>query len=175
MRQVTIKAVHASDLDVYLKDLVHVFRDVVNSGSPLGFMPPISAIQARDYWLSLKPELEAGSRILLVALNGDAVVGSGQLGLSQRANSPHRAEINRLFVCRAVRGQGIGKSLMEALHNEARRCRRSLILLNTRHAEPAEDFYKSLGYTQVGVIPGWTIGPAGEKYDHVEMWKQLEI
>jgi len=171
----TIRHIRARDLKHVITDLTDVFVDTVNNGSPLGFMPPITRDAARDFWITLLPELEAGSRLLLVASNEQGrVVGSGQLALSQRSNSPHRAELQRLFVSRTVRGQGIGASLVLALQNIARQYGRSLITLSTRHNEPAEDFYMALGYTVVGVIPGWTIGRDGERYDHATLYLQLE-
>ena len=170
----TIRRIFASDLKHVISDLVDVFTDAVNGGSPLGFLPPITRDEARDYWISLFPELATGSRLVFVAFNGDRVVGSGQLVLSQRTNSPHRAEVQRLFVARALRGQGVGKLLMYALHDTAREHGRSLISLSTRRGEPAEEFYKRLGYVEAGVIPGWTIGPAGERYDHVTLYRNLD-
>jgi acetyltransferase len=170
----TIRRLFASDVKHVITDLVDIFTDTVNGGSPLGFLPPITRDEARDYWISLLPELQAGSRLLLAASIGDRVVGSGQLALSERANSPHRAEVQRLFVFRSVRGQGIGKSLMHALHDVARQNGRTLISLSTRRGEPAEEFYKGLGYVEAGVIPGWTIGPAGERYDHVTLYQELD-
>jgi GNAT superfamily N-acetyltransferase len=170
----TIRRIFTPDLKHVITDLVDVFTDTVNGGSPLGFLPPITRDVAVDYWISLLPELQAGSRLLLVASIRDRVVGSGQLALSQRTNSPHRAEVQRLFVARAVRGQGVGKSLMYALHDVARQHGRALISLSTRRGEPAEEFYKGLGYVEAGVIPGWTIGPAGERYDHVTLYQELD-
>ena len=170
----TIRRILTSDLKHVITDLIDVFTDTVNGGSPLGFLPPITRDEARDYWISLLPELQARSRLLLVASIGDRVVGSGQLALSQRTNSPHRAEVQRLFVARSLRGQGLGKSLMYALHDVARQNGRTLISLSTRRGEPAEEFYKGLGYVEAGVIPGWTIGPAGERYDHVRLYKELD-
>jgi len=170
----TIRRIFASDLKYVISDLVDVFTDTVNGGSPLGFLPPTTRDEARDYWISLFPELATGSRLVFVAFNGDRVVGSGQLALSQRSNSPHRAKVQRLFVARALRGQGVGKSLMYALHDTAREHGRTLISLSTRRGEPAEEFYKRLGYVEAGVIPGWTIGPAGERYDHVTMYRELD-
>jgi len=64
---------------------------------------------------------------------------------------------------------------MRALHIAARQHGRTLILLSTRHGEPAEKFYKSFGYVTVGVIPGWTIDRAGSRYDHVEMYSDLTV
>ena len=172
---ISIRTIPASELKYAITDLVDGLRDTVNGGAPLGFMPPITRSQARDYWISVLTELQAGSRILLAAYAGDRIVGSGQLELSQRPNSPHRAMIQRLFVAPQARGQGVGTALMDALEAAARENGRTLIMLNTRHGEEPEYFYKALGYKLVGVIPGWTIGPGGERYDHVEMFKELNV
>ena len=168
-----IRSVTGFELVALLPDLVDLFRETVNGGSPLGFLAPITHETSRGYWISLIRELESGSRVLLVAYSENIVVGSGQLALSQRSNSPHRAELEKLFVARAARGRGIGRSLVQALHDAARQKGRTLIRLSTRHGEPAEEFYKSLGYREVGVIPGWTIDRSGERYDHVELYQHL--
>lgn len=168
-----IRSVTGLELAALLPDLVDLFKETVNGGSPLGFLAPITHATSRGYWISLIRELESGSRLLLVAYREDLVVGSGQLSLSQRPNSPHRAELEKLFVEMASRGQGIGRSLVQALHAAARERGRTLIRLSTRHGEPSEEFYKSLGYQEVGVIPGWTIDRSGERYDHVEMYRDL--
>ena len=170
---IIVRSVTALEMVGILPELVELFAETVNSGSPLGFLAPITHTMARSYWVSLIPELEAGSRLLLIAFDGGTVVGSGQLALSQRHNSPHRAELQKLFVGLAARGRGIGRTLIRALHAAARQHGRTLILLSTRHQEPAEKFYKSLGYVEVGIIPGWTIDRAGNRYDHVEMYRDL--
>jgi len=170
----TIRQIRASDLKHVITDLTDVFMDTVNNGAPLGFLPPITRDAARDHWIALLPELQPGNRILLVACNdAGRVVGSGQLLLSQRQNSPHRAELQKLFVARSVRGRGVGASLVLALHHVARQNGRTLITLSTRSGESAEEFYKALGYKEAGVIPGWTIGCDGELYDHVTLYQEL--
>jgi GNAT superfamily N-acetyltransferase len=139
----------------------------------MGFLPPLTRDEARDYWLSLRPELEAGSRLVLAVYDAYGIVGSGQLSLSPWPNSRHRAELKKIFVATALRGRGVGRLLMAALHAVARQHGRSLLVLNTRRGDPAETFYKGLGYGEVGVIPGWTVGPKGERYDHVTLYQEL--
>ena len=171
---ITIRQIRATDLKHVITDLIDVFVDTVNNGSPLGFLPPITRDMARDHWIALLPELHPGSRILMVACNAlGRVVGSGQLLLSQRQNSPHRAELQKLFVSRSARNQGVGAALVLALHEVAREHGRTLITLSTRQGEAPEDFYRALGYKEAGVIPGWTIGRDGKKYDHVTMYQEL--
>jgi len=168
-----IRTITAAELESVLPDLVQIFRDVVNGGVPLGFLAPITLQTAHEYWLSVVPELEAGTRILLVAQNDGGVLGSGQLALAQRPNSQHRAELQKLFVARAARGMGIGQLLMQALEDVALEHGRTLIQLNTRVGLDAVGFYRRLGYREVGVIPGWTKDAEGRRYDHIEFYKEI--
>jgi hypothetical protein len=62
---------------------------------------------------------------------------------------------------------------MSAVHSTAREHGRSLVLLNTRRGGPAERFYKSLGYREVGVIPGYMLGPSGTLVDSVLLYREL--
>lgn len=172
---ISIRAVSPTALENLLPALVDLLRDTVNGGVPMGFLPPLTAIEGRDYWLSLRPELEAGSRLLLAGFADDRLVGSGQLSLSSSPNARHRAELQKLFVATELRGQRVGRLLLAALHDMARQHGRSLLLLNTRRGEPAETFYKRLGYREAGAVPGWSIGPAGERYDHVTLYQELSL
>ena len=168
-----MRVIAAPELIEVISDLTDAFVDTVNNGSPLGFMPPISRDQSRDYWISLLPELRGGRRLLIVAMSEGRVVGSAQLALSPRPNSPHRAEVEKVFVARSARGCGVGSALMRAVEDGALQHGRTLLLLNTRYKEAPHQWYKVLGYSDVGVIPGWTIGARGEQYDHVSMYKEL--
>jgi GNAT superfamily N-acetyltransferase len=168
-----IRQVNHAELETLTPALSRLLVDTVNGGSPMGFPAPFTREQARDYWLSVRPELLAGSRVLLVAFTVDGPAGSAQLELSTSPNGRHRAEIQKLFVSRALRDKGVGRALVATLHDTARARRRSLLLLNTRRGDPAEAFYKRLGYHQVGLIPGWTVGPTGERYDHVTLYQEL--
>lgn len=169
----TIQRLSPVELDTLLPDLVDLLRDTVNGGVPLGFLPPLSRDQARDYWVSLRPELLSRSRVLLAAFCDDTLVGTGQLAFATPPNARHRAELQKLFVNTRLRGQGVGRALMEALHQAARERGRTLILLNTRRGLGAEDFYRGLGYQEAGVIPGYTVDRAGTRYDTVLFYQEL--
>jgi GNAT superfamily N-acetyltransferase len=170
----TIRSVSSTELENLVPALVELFRDLVNGGSSMGFLPPLTHDDARKYWLSLRPELEDGSRLLLAAYAEDRMVGSVQLKFASWPNAPHRAEVQKLFVDDSSRGQGVGGSLMGALHDAARQHGRSLLLLHTRHGGRAESFYKRLGYREVGVTPGYVVGRAGERFDDVTLYQELE-
>jgi GNAT superfamily N-acetyltransferase len=154
-------------------DLIELLREVVNAGASLGFLPPVAYHESRDYWMSISDELWAGSRLLLAAFAGERLVGCGQLALSPWPNSRHRAEIQKLFVAGALRGRGVGRALLDALHEMARARGRFLVHLNTQQGGVGERFYKGLGYTQAGLIPGFTVGPSGDRRSVVTLYREL--
>src|SRR5438046_864595 len=93
-----VRRVWPAEIEMLLPSLVSLLHKTVNGGSPLGFVPPITLAQARDYWLSLRPELYAGSRVLLAVFADRRLTGSGQLRLPSAPNGLHRAEVQKVFV-----------------------------------------------------------------------------
>jgi len=169
------RSVSPLELDYLVPDLTGLLADSVSRGASLGFMAPLAYRESQTYWRSLVPELQAGSRLLLAAFVQGQLLGSGQLAFPAWPNARHRVEIQKLFVAAEVRGRGIGRSLMTALHDAARQRGRSLVVLGTRRGEPAEKFYKRLGYLEAGVIPGYTTGPSGERHDNITLYRQLPM
>jgi GNAT superfamily N-acetyltransferase len=153
--------------------LVALLIDTVHTGASLGFLPSVTLDEVRDYWTSICPELRDRKRVLVGAFDDGRIVGSGQLAFSSFPNARHRAELQKLFVGSTLRGQGVGRTLVSALHAAARERGRSLVLLNTRRGGPAERFYKELGYKEVGVVPGYYVGPTGERIDNIALYQEL--
>ena len=172
---ISIRTCTATELERRLPTFVELLRDVVNGGAAMGFLAPLGPGDAMDYWLSLRTELNTGSRVLLGAFIDGRLVGSGQLALSRWPNARHRAELQKLIVGTRVRGRGVGRAIMAALHDSARLYGRSLIILYTRRETGAQGFYEDLGYTAAGVIPGYTFGQMGERYDTVLMYRELSL
>jgi len=136
-----IRPVPPTELEWTAPMLTSLLYQAVNGGSPLGFLPPLSALEAHNYWLSLAPELQSGTRLLLVAFTRQGPAGSAQLVLSTTPNGRHRAEIQKLFVAAEVRGNGVGRALVAALHYAARRSHRSLIV--ARRTDMCRPFTRS--------------------------------
>jgi ribosomal protein S18 acetylase RimI-like enzyme len=170
---VEIHPVLSPELDRGVGTLARLLQEAVDAGAGLGMLAPLSHDEARDHWLSLRTELRAGSRVLLVAQAGRHIVGTGQLQLSVTPASRHTAELQKLIVTAAARGRGIGRSLVAALHAEAYRRRRWLLTLGTRRGGGAEAFYQSLGYREVGMIPDYAVDAAGVRHDRVLLYRDL--
>jgi hypothetical protein len=51
---------------------------------------------------------------------------------------------------------------------------RTLLLLNARYGGPGERLYLELGFKKVGVIPGYTAGLDGGRYDSAVFYQEIE-
>ncbi len=89
------------------------------------------------------------------------LVGSGQLELATRANARHRAEVAKVMVHRRARRRGVGRALMLALEEHARRLGRTTLILDTRQGDPSEGLYRSVGWTFAGAIPRYARSATG--------------
>jgi ribosomal protein S18 acetylase RimI-like enzyme len=148
----TIEALAAPDVARDRAALSALLVDAVDSGASIGFLPPLGEGAA----------LRDGSCLLLVARPPEGgVVGSVQLDLALRANARHRAEVMRLIIHRRARRQGLGRALMLAIEEHARRRGRTTLVLDTRHGDPSERLYQSLGWALAGTIPRYTPSARG--------------
>ena len=112
---VTIECVTAEQARVLMTELVSLLQDAVDSGASVGFLLPLAAESARDYWQKTIDDIAHGTCLLLVARQGGGVVGTVQLALATQPNAAHRAEVQKLMVHTRVRRQGIGQALMTAV------------------------------------------------------------
>lgn len=146
---------------VEMEALVVLLIDAVDSGASVGFLAPLSASDARAYWAGVAAAVAAGSQRLFVARQAGRLVGSVQLELALRANGRHRAEVQKLFVLRSARGQGVARRLMATLEDDARAQQRTLLVLDTRPGDAAEQLYRRLGYVFAGTIPAYALSSRG--------------
>ena len=156
-----------------IQQLADLLMDSVASGASVGFMPPLTKSEALDYWRSVIAAMRDGSRILLVAMDGDLIQGSVQIGLEMRANGNHRAEAMKLFVHRRARRQGLARALMADVEGTARRIGRTLLLMDTRTGGEAEKMCQALGYMKFGEVPDYARNADGRLHATSFFYKQL--
>lgn len=169
----TIQRLSAEEADNRIASLIDLLRDAVDSGASIGFMPPLPAGEAWEYWEKIITDVGEGSRLLLVAEADGAVAGAVQVALETRPNGAHRAEIQKLMVHRAYRQHGLGSALMQAAEDAARQAGRRLLVLDTRQGDAAEGLYRKLGYTEAGVIPDYALDADGVSHSTVIFYKAL--
>ena len=103
---------------------------------------------------------EPGRTVVIAELDGE-VVGMAHVATSGAANAPHRAEVQRVAVAESARGAGVGRRLMEAVEDAAVDQGLTLLWLTTHERSDACAFYEAVGYTRLGVMPGYSLRPDG--------------
>ncbi len=156
-----------------LDGLAEVLVDCVEGGASVSYMAPFSLDEARAAFEAVADDVERGRRLLLVAFLDGEVVGTVQVTLPWQPNQPHRAEVAKLLVRRSARRRGVGRRLMEQAEAEALAEGRTLLVLDTATGDDAERLYTRLGWTRVGVVPGYALYPDGRPCDTTFFFKVL--
>lgn len=156
-------------------DLCHLLRACVEGGASIGFVLPIGDEELSGYWAKVGTELSGSGKVMIVA-RGDSgrIVGAVQLACETRANGRHRGEVQKLMVVPCMRRKGIAARLMTAVEETARERGLSLLYLDTSQGPGgAVAFYSRQGYTYVGGIPGYALGPDGTPAPNAIFYKTL--
>ena len=171
--QIEIRRLEGGALRAQLDGLAAVLADCVAGGASVSYLDPFSHEDARAAFDGFALEVDGGRRLLLAAFDGEAVVGTVQVLLSFPPNQPHRGEIAKLLVHRSARKRGVAQELMARAEQEARAEGKTLLVLDTVTGDPAERLYTRLGWTRVGVIPGYALYPDGRPCDTTVFWKAV--
>lgn len=170
---VEVRRLDADELRAGVDGVAGILADCVAGGASVGYMAPFSEDQARTVVAAFVAEALAGRRVILGAFVDGRVVGSVQVVLALPPNQPHRAEITKLLVHRSARRRGVARRLMEAAEVEARREGRTLLVLDAVSDGDAARLYGRLGWTAVGMIPGYALFPDGRPCDTTVFWKAI--
>jgi len=157
----------------HLDALAAVLEDCVAGGASVSYLAPFSRAQARAAFEAFAAEVEHGRRVLLGAFADGRLVGTVQVLLAMPPNQPHRGEIAKLLVHRSARKRGVAQLLMAHAESEARAEGKTLLVLDTVTGDAGERLYTRLGWTRVGVIPGYALYPDGRPCDTTVFYKTL--
>lgn len=171
--QIEIRSLDAAEAHAQLDGLAAVLVDCVAGGASVSYMAPFSHEEACGAFEAVSAEVEQGCRLLLAAFADGLLIGTVQVNLALPPNQPHRGEIAKLLVHRSARKRGIAQRLMEHAESEARAAGKTLLVLDTVTGDDAERLYTRLGWTRVGVIPGYALYPDGRPCDTTVFWKAL--
>lgn len=147
--------------------------DAVNDGASVNFLAGATQEQAVEWWQRRHADVLDRTTTVFVARRGAQIVGSTLLERSRSQNARHRAEIGKVIVHHSMRRQGLGRRLMAAAEDHARRDRRWMLLLDAVTGGPADRFYRELGWQELGVVPNHARRPDGTLADTTFFWKDL--
>src|SRR5207244_2794536 len=153
--------------------LAAVLADCVEGGASVSYMAPFSHEDARAAFEGFAAEVEHGRRVLLAAFADGVLVGTVQVIFAWPPNQPHRGEIAKLLVRRSARRRGIAQMLMERAEAEALAEGKTLLVLDTVTGDGAERLYERIGFTRVGVIPGYALYPDGSPCATTIFWQSV--
>jgi GNAT superfamily N-acetyltransferase len=145
--------------------------EVTNAGGAVGFPhPPVSVAEVQPATAALIASLDpTRARVILALVEGElagwvAVVGNAV------ALTAHWATIQRLQTSPRFRGRGIARALMARATETARDAMGlEQLWLSVRGGMRLEDFYRNLGWREVGRHPGALRLEAGDDRDEVFM------
>jgi GNAT superfamily N-acetyltransferase len=159
--------------DALLRDLATLLLDAVDDNAGISFMKGLKREDAEAWWRKIFAGATSRT-VILVAKDGEGVLGTVQLQPAWPPNQPHRADVAKLMVHRRARGRGVARALMEELERHAREERFTLLLLDTCKGGAAEALYSSMGWIRVGEVPRFALNPDGSWCDTVFFYKSLE-
>ncbi|SDU41681.1 GNAT family N-acetyltransferase [Stappia sp. ES.058] len=164
MTGIAIQQLSGEALSASLDALAAIIAESVKAGAAIGFMLSIDRSSARAFWeTQVFPQVREGNRVLLVAVCDGTVIGTVQLETKLPPNQPHRCEVSKMAVHPDHRRKGVARALMRALEARARALEKTLITLDTKTGDPAQSLYRSLGYAETGVVPGFAFDPDGKR------------
>ena len=147
--------------DVHIEQLTDVLVDCVNGGASVGFMRPLARERALAFWTTVAAGVHDGERALLAVEDERGICATVQLVLRLPPNQPHRADLVKMLVHGRARRRGLGAALVRGAEEEARRERRTLLVLDAVTDGDAARLYARLGWVRVGDIPGYALTPDG--------------
>ena len=161
------------EYETAIPDLGVLLVDAVESGASVSFLRGLDQPRAEAWWRSRSRDVTAGTLILVVARDGDRIVGCAGLVAAKSENSNHRGEVIKVLVLRSHRRQGIGSELLAAVDTAALARGRWLLLLDAVADSGPEALYRASGWQELGVVPDFAVSTAGTLEPCVFMWKRL--
>ncbi|AXF76279.1 GNAT family N-acetyltransferase [Erwinia tracheiphila] len=134
------QCLNADEAKAELPSLIHVLSVCMAQDASVGFISMDPQLMSR-FWLSVVDGLASGDKKLLVARQDGAVVGTVIVVLGMMSNGQHRAEIAKLLAHTDARLQGIVSALPAQAETLAKEAGRTLLVLDTRRGDVAEQLY----------------------------------
>jgi GNAT superfamily N-acetyltransferase len=158
---IVIRELAAAEAERRLGELGAILRDAVESGASVNFLGGFTQGEAEEFWRGQISGLADGGRHLLVAEDGDRLIGTVVLTKAPQPNQPHRADVGKMLVLASHRRKGVGRRLLDAVEALAREEGRTLLMLDTTLGSSGDLLYRSCGWVQYGIVPGHALSTLG--------------
>lgn len=177
-------------ISIHQPQLSKLLQDVVNEGSSIGFLAPLSIDEADTYWTQVSSLVAQGNLHLFILTSSsplssisDAteqengprgeILGTVQLVTIPKTTHLHRAEVIKLLVAPEARRQGIARMLMEYVEGFARGTGREVLTLDTATGSAAVEMYRRLGWEEWGTCKRYASWADGSRCDATFFRKEI--
>ena len=127
-----------------------IVQDIAQKTWPIAYKDVISLAQIQ-YMLemmysksALKEQLEVKKHHFILAKKGNEVLGFASFEFD--CNIVGKTKLHKLYVLPETQGSGIGVKLVNFLSEKAKENHQSIIFLNVNKYNPAQNFYKKIGF-----------------------------
>lgn len=163
-----VHAVRVVD-DVLRGELLRCWVDVTNAGGAVGFVPPVTGDDVAPLLDRLIEGVHSGRDVLALLTVDGVPAGFAVLVGSQSPLRRHWGTVLRVQVHPRHQGQGLGAVLMSGVHDLARGRGWEFLHLTARGGTGVDVFYRRLGYTEVGRLPGAIRVAPGDDRDEIAL------
>jgi GNAT superfamily N-acetyltransferase len=153
--------------------MLRCWTEVTNAGGAVGFVPPVTEEEVAPFLDALVDRVHEGRELVALLRVDGEVAGFAVLSLSVSPLRQHWATVLRVQVHPSRQGQGLGRVLMTGVHDIARQRGREFLHLTARGGTGVERFYKGLGYTEFGRMPGAIRVAPGDDREEIHMTCRL--
>lgn len=170
----TIELIWPTSADARLRTGVHrVLHDVTELGGAIGYLSP-PAQEETDGWLDgVLDAVRAGDAALALALVDGRVAATGLWRRGPGAVFRGSATVEKVMAHPDARGRGLGRAIVAALIDDARKAGIETLGLGVRgNNHGAIELYEQLGFRVWGRMPN-VIAVGAERYDDVRMYLSL--
>jgi GNAT superfamily N-acetyltransferase len=163
-----------ASVDAELRDrMLRCWTEVTNAGGAVGFVPPVTEEELAPFLDALVARVNEGRELVALLRVDGEVGGFAVLSLSVSPLRQHWATVLRVQVHPSRQGQGLGRVLMAGVHDIARQRGLEFLHLTARGGTGLERFYKGLGYTEFGRMPGAIRVAPGDDREEIHLTCRL--
>ena len=166
MSAARVRAVASVD-EALRRELLACWTDVTNAGGAVGFVPPVTEDDVAPALDEMVRRVGEGRALLALLTVDGATAGFAVLARAAGPLRRHWATVYRVQVHPSRQGAGLGRALMTGVHAIARNEGLEFLHLGARAGTGVDDFYRRLGYSEVGRLPGAVRIAPGDDRDEI--------
>jgi GNAT superfamily N-acetyltransferase len=159
--------------DTLRAEMLACWTDVSNAGGAVGFVPPVTPDDVAPVLDRLLDTVRSRRDVLCVLTVDGRTAGFAALVGSVGPLRQHWGTVLRVQVHPSRQGEGLGRVLMDGVHEIARGRGWEFLHLTARGGTGVDVFYRRLGYREVGRMPGAIRVAPGDDRDEISLVRAL--